>query len=52
MAKGKPKRVVDIETRHIGEFLKVMTQNLEEFIDGSVYEQPKAIEVCSASSKN
>lgn len=52
MAKSKPKSFAHIETRHVGEFLKIMTQTLEEFLNGSIYGQPKAIEVCSASSKN
>lgn len=52
LAKRKPKMYDHIETRHVGDFLKIMTQVLEEFIDGSVHEHPKAIEVCSKSSGN
>lgn len=41
----KPKMFDHVETRHIGDFLRIMTQNLERFIDRSVYEYPKANQV-------
>lgn len=52
LAKRKPKSYDPIETRHVGEFLKIMTQALEEFLDRSVYEHPKAIGVCTISSES
>lgn len=45
LASRQPKMSGHIETRHVGDFLRVMTQNLEKFIDESVDEYPKANEV-------
>lgn len=41
LATRKPKTIDRIETRHLGEFFKTMTQTLEKFLNSSVYEFPK-----------
>lgn len=45
LAKRKSKRSEYIETRRVGGFLTIMTQTLEEYINGSVFESSKTIEV-------
>ena len=52
LVKRKPKPYDHTETGHVGEFLKTMTRAVEEFLDRSVYEYPKAVRVCFTSSEN
>ena len=45
LASHKPKSFNQVETRHIGNFLKNMAQTLGDVMDQSVYEYGKAIQV-------